>query len=150
MHYGIDHLEDMGDSIRSHRHAKAGAEMAYTHGRMHTHNMGRSHKMGHLPVKELPRDRSRSPVRKAPAANPERKGVKEKAKKMGTHVAKAEHERMLSEIMPTLKKGALTKTAKAEGYHAALPFAKDVLAHPEAHTETTRKRAQFLVNIQRK
>jgi hypothetical protein len=148
--YGIDHLVDMGDSIRGHHHSKAAAEKAYTDGRMHTHNLGRSHKMGQLPVQELPRDRSRSPVREAPAANPERKGVKGKAKKMATQVAKAEHDRLLSEIMPTLKKGALTKTAKAEGYHAALPFAKDVLAHPEAHTETTRKRAQFLVNIQRK
>jgi hypothetical protein len=146
--YGIDHLVDIGDSIRGHHHSKAGAEKSYTDSRMHMHNLAHSHKMGQLPVKELPRDRSRSPVREAPAA--ERKGVKGKAKKMATQVEKAERERLLSEIMPTLKKGALTKTAKAEGYESALPFAKDVLAHPEAHTETTRKRAQFLVNIQRK
>jgi len=146
--YGIDHLVDMGDSIRGHHHSKAAAEKAYTDGRMHTHNMGRSHKMGQLPVQELPRDRSRSPVREAPAVK--RKGVSRGAKKMATQVAKAEHDRLLSEIMPTLKKGALTKTAKAEGYESALPFAKDVLAHPEAHTETTRKRAQFLVNLQKK
>jgi hypothetical protein len=101
--YGIDHLVDMGDSIRGHHHSKAAAERAYTDGRMHTHNMGRSHKMGQLPVQELPRDRSRSPVRKASAAK--RKGVSRGAKKMATQVAKAERDRLMSE-MPVLKKVA--------------------------------------------
>lgn len=56
----------------------------------------------------------------------------------------------VGEAFEHIKKGALTKTAKREGYSHALPFAKEVLAHPKEHTAVTRKRAQFLLNIQRK
>ncbi len=58
-------------------------------------------------------------------------------------------EKWIQEAMTHIKKGALTKTAKAHG-ETPLEFAKEVLEHPEKHTATTRKRAQFLVNIQKK
>jgi hypothetical protein len=43
--------------------------------------------------------------------------------------------------------GAFTKQAKAHG-ETPKEFMNEVLAHPEKHTETTRKRAQFMKNIQ--
>lgn len=43
--------------------------------------------------------------------------------------------------------GAFTKQAKAHG-ETPKQFMKEVLAHPSEHTETTRKRAQFMKNIQ--
>ena len=52
-------------------------------------------------------------------------------------------------MSPTFKKGAMTKAAKKMGM-MPLEFAKSVLAHPEKHDITTRRRAQFLVNIQKK
>lgn len=55
----------------------------------------------------------------------------------------------VQEAVKHIKKGALTKTAKAHG-EKPMEFAKEVLEHPEQHTKTTRKRAQFAVNIQRK
>ena len=58
-------------------------------------------------------------------------------------------EKFIQEVVSHMKKGALTKQAKRVG-EKPLQFAKEVLAHPEKHTEKTRKRAQFLVNIQRK
>lgn len=53
----------------------------------------------------------------------------------------------VQEAMESIKEGALTKTAKASGM-TPLEFAHEVVKHPERHTEKTRKRAQFLVNIQ--
>jgi hypothetical protein len=50
---------------------------------------------------------------------------------------------------PSYKKGAMTKAAKKH-HEKPLEYAKEVLAHPEKHDLTTRRRAQFLVNIQRK
>lgn len=58
-------------------------------------------------------------------------------------------EKWIQEALPHIKKGALTKQAKRKK-ETPLEFAKDVLAHPEKHTERTRKRAQFLMNIQGK
>ena len=58
-------------------------------------------------------------------------------------------EKWIQEALPHIKKGALTKQAKRE-HETPLEFAKDVLAHPEKHTERKRKRAQFLMNIQGK
>jgi len=49
--------------------------------------------------------------------------------------------------MKHLKKGAFTKQAMAHG-ETPKEFMKEVLEHPEKHTETTRKRAQFMKNIQ--
>jgi len=43
--------------------------------------------------------------------------------------------------------GAFTKEAKAHG-ETPKKFMKEVLAHPSEHSETTRKRAQFMKNIQ--
>ena len=43
--------------------------------------------------------------------------------------------------------GAFTKQAKAHG-ETPKQFMKEVLAHPSEHSETTRKRAQFMKNIQ--
>ncbi len=149
--HNIAHLADMGDSVRSHQHSKGAAALAMTDGMMAMHNRSHSRKIGEFP---LPKDRSRSPVRPARAADPLRKNVKGKAKKMEGQVAKAEEFRkaqhsekpLLSEVMKGLNKGALTKTAKAHG-EKPLEFAKEVVAHPEEHTEKTRKRAQFLVNL---
>jgi len=53
----------------------------------------------------------------------------------------------IQEAMKHIKKGALTAQAKRHG-EKPMEFAKKVLAHPEHYTETTRKRAQFLENIQ--
>jgi hypothetical protein len=61
----------------------------------------------------------------------------------------ASSHKWIGEAMKHIKKGALTKTAKHAGMKP-LQFAKEVVEHPEHHTETTRKRAQFLVNIQHK
>lgn len=56
----------------------------------------------------------------------------------------------IQKAMKTIKKGALTKTAMRQGEESPLEFAKDVLKNPEAHTAKTRKRSQFLVNIQKR
>jgi len=45
--------------------------------------------------------------------------------------------------------GAFTKQAKAHG-ETPKQFMKEVLAHPSEHSETTRKRAQFMKNIEPK
>ena len=48
-----------------------------------------------------------------------------------------------------LNVGAFTAQAKAHG-ETPKQFMKEVLAHPSEHTEKTRKRAQFMKNIQPK
>ena len=58
--------------------------------------------------------------------------------------------KFIQEAMKHIKKGALTKTARAAGSKSTLGFAEEVLEHPEKHTAKTRKRAQFLVNIQKR
>jgi hypothetical protein len=60
--------------------------------------------------------------------------------------------KFIKEVMssPEYKKGALTKQAHMYGYPSALPFAKHVLEHPHEYDMTTRHRAQFLANIQKK
>lgn len=55
----------------------------------------------------------------------------------------------IQEAVKHIKKGAMTAQAKREG-KKPMEFAAEVLAHPGAHTETTRKRAQFAVNIQKR
>jgi hypothetical protein len=62
---------------------------------------------------------------------------------------KADPHKWIGEAMKHIKKGALTKTASAHGMKP-LEFAKEVVEHPEAHSKLTKKRSQFLVNIQRK
>jgi len=57
--------------------------------------------------------------------------------------------KFIQEAMKHIKKGALTAQAKRVG-KKPMEFAEEVLAHPGSHTETTRKRAQFLKNIQRR
>lgn len=57
--------------------------------------------------------------------------------------------KFIQESMKHIKKGALTAQAKRHG-EKPMEFAKEVLEHPERHTETTRKRAQYLVNIQKR
>lgn len=139
----IAHLFDIGDSIRNHQHSRHAAALAMTDGMMAMHNRSRSHKIEEAP---LPRERSRSPVRPAPAADPARKGLRAKAKKMGVEVAKAEKP-LLSEVMKTVKHGALTAQAHKAGYKTALEFAHHVDANPEKYNLTTRKRATFLLNL---
>jgi len=55
----------------------------------------------------------------------------------------------IQEAMKTVNKGTFTKQAKREDMKP-LEFARAVLAEPEKRTERTRKRAQFLVNLQSK
>jgi hypothetical protein len=55
----------------------------------------------------------------------------------------------IQDAMKHIKKGALTSQAARVG-KKPLEFAKAVLADPKKHTKTTRKRAQFLINIQSK
>ena len=49
---------------------------------------------------------------------------------------------------PSFKKGAFTKQAKAKGA-TAKEFMHEVLSHPDQYDLTTRKRAQFMKNIQK-
>jgi len=60
-----------------------------------------------------------------------------------------DEQKFIQMAMKHLKKGAFTKQAKAHG-ETPMEFKKEVLAHPEKHTETTRKRAQFMENIEHK
>lgn len=49
---------------------------------------------------------------------------------------------------PSFKEGAFTRQAKS---HKMTPqqFAKEVVAHPDKYTTTTRRRAQFVLNVKR-
>jgi hypothetical protein len=75
-----------------------------------------------------------------------RKGTKEHAEVLAM-MGKPPAERFIQEVAKTMKKGAMTKTAKRHG-KTPLEYSKEVLAHPEEHTLTMRRWAQFLVNIQ--
>jgi len=55
----------------------------------------------------------------------------------------------IQEAMKHIKHGAFTREA-ARHHERPMAYAKEVLAHPTEHTLTTRRRAQFLMNIQRK
>lgn len=55
----------------------------------------------------------------------------------------------IQEAMKHIKHGAFTAQAARHG-KKPMAYAKEVLAHPTEHTVTTRRRAQFLMNIQRK
>ena len=55
----------------------------------------------------------------------------------------------IQEVVAKMKKGAFTSAAKRHK-ETPLMYMKQVLEHPEKHTLTTRRRAQFLKNIQRK
>jgi hypothetical protein len=61
----------------------------------------------------------------------------------------ADEHKFIQLAMKHLKKGAFTKQAKAHG-ETPKEFMKEVLTHPSEHTETTRKRAQFMKNIEHK
>jgi len=63
--------------------------------------------------------------------------------------AHAKPETFIQEVVSHMKKGAMTKTALRH-HETPLEYAKEVLAHPEKHTLTMRRRAQFLINIQKK
>lgn len=47
---------------------------------------------------------------------------------------------------PSFKKGAFTAQAKRAG-KTTKEMMKDVLAHPEDYSKTTRRRAQFMKNV---
>lgn len=78
-------------------------------------------------------------------------GMKEKKGKLVPNcVPKADPpKKWISEVVEHMKKGAMTKTA-ARHHETPLEYAKEILAHPEKHTLTMRRRAQFLVNIHKK
>ena len=50
---------------------------------------------------------------------------------------------------PSFKAGAFTKQAKAHDM-TVKEFKEEVISHPEKYDTTTRRRAQFLKNIERK
>ena len=50
---------------------------------------------------------------------------------------------------PGFKKGAFTEEAKKHGV-STKEYEQQVLAHPAAFSETTRKRAQFMKNVEPK
>lgn len=56
--------------------------------------------------------------------------------------------KFIQEVVSHMKKGAMTKTALRH-HETPLEYSKEVLAHPEKHTLTMRRRAQFLVNVNR-
>jgi hypothetical protein len=58
-------------------------------------------------------------------------------------------EKFIQEVVssPKFKKGAFTAQAK-EHNMTTMDFMKEVLAHPDKYDATTRKRAQFMKNIQ--
>ena len=58
-------------------------------------------------------------------------------------------EKWIQEAVAHMKKGAFTSQAKKHGKEP-MEFALEVVADPGRFTETTRKRAQFLVNIQKR
>jgi hypothetical protein len=66
--------------------------------------------------------------------------------------ANRDHKKFLQQVMssPDYHRGAMTRQAHVHGYPSALPFAKHVLEHPHEYDTTTKRRAQFLANIQRK
>ena len=63
-----------------------------------------------------------------------------------------DHKKFIQKVMasPEYHRGAMTKQAHAHGYSSALQFAHHVTAMPHEYSTTTRHRAQFLENIQRK
>lgn len=81
----------------------------------------------------------------APKPAPRRKA----AAAAGAGAGAASGEMFIQEAIAKMKKGALTAQAKKHGKEP-LEFAADVLADPGSYTDTTRKRAQFLMNIQKK
>lgn len=62
-----------------------------------------------------------------------------------------EPRRWIQEVVtsPSFKKGAFTRQAKARG-ESPKELMKDVLKHPEDYSLKTRRRAQFMANIQKK
>lgn len=103
-----------------------------------------------MPKKEYLEEHKRLDRVLAKAGTPEarvERGIQKKEVKRVA--ADPKPEKFIQEVVSTMKKGALTKTAKRAGMKP-LEFAKEVVEHPEKHTETTRKRSQFLVNIQKR
>lgn len=102
-----------------------------------------------MPKKEYLEEHKRLDRVLAKAGTPEARVERGIQKREVRKVADPKPEKFIQEVVSHMKKGALTKTAKAHGMKP-LEFAKEVVAHPEKHTETTRKRSQFLVNIQKR
>ena len=63
--------------------------------------------------------------------------------------APAKPNKWIQEAMKHIKHGAFTREASRH-HERPMAYAKEVLAHPTEHSLTTRRRAQFLMNIQRK
>lgn len=74
-----------------------------------------------------------------------RADVRNKIVAMGFGKVKKDN-KWIQEAVSEMKEGAFTKQSLRKG-ETPLEYAKEVLAHPEKHTLTTRRRAQFLVNI---
>lgn len=55
----------------------------------------------------------------------------------------------IQEVVKNMKKGVFTKQALKQG-ETPEEYATDVLKHPKKHTLTTRRRAQFLMNIKKR
>lgn len=102
-----------------------------------------------MPKKEYLEEHKRLEKVLTKAGTPEALKEVVKQKREVKRLADPPAEKWVQEAVSHMKKGALTKTAKRAG-KKPLEFAKEVVEHPEKHTETTRKRAQFLVNIQKR
>lgn len=111
--------------------------------------MGPSEPKISMPKKEYLEEHKRLDRVLSKAGTPEARVERGLQKREVARVADPPAEKWVQEAVSHMKKGALTKTASREGMKP-LPFAKKVVAHPEEYSEKTRKRSQFLVNIQRK
>lgn len=74
-----------------------------------------------------------------------------KALVSGKHKESEPPKRFIQEVVssPKFKKGAFTAQAKEAG-KTTKEMMKEVLAHPEEYSTRTRRRAQFMKNIQKK
>lgn len=62
---------------------------------------------------------------------------------------KSSGKKWIQEVVAKMKKGAFTKQALRKD-ETPKEYAKEVLEHPEKHTKTTRRRAQFIENVRPK
>lgn len=67
----------------------------------------------------------------------------------GSKFSGGSKEKWIQEVVKHIKEGAFTKQAKREGLEPE-EFAEKVLANPKKYQLTTRRRAQFLVNLLKK
>ena len=70
-------------------------------------------------------------------------------KKRRAAAAAKPKKKFIQEVVSTMKKGTFTAEAAKHKMNVEA-FADEVRAHPEKYSMTTRRRAQFLINIRKK